>query len=408
VSSTRTLGEICTIQIGRTPSRSDSSLWDREKETGNVWVSIADMPTTGVRPEISDSKEHISDKAAPNVPSVSTGTLLLSFKLTIGRLAFAGRELRTNEAIAALSILDESGIAKEYLYWYLKSFDWEAIAVGDHKVKGKTLNKKKIASLPIRIPCRADQHRIVAKLDRAFAEIDRAIENAERGIEKSASILATERERLLVDRPDWECVSLGDLVDIKHGFAFKSEWFADHGDHVLLTPGNFYETGGYRYRGDKQKYYAGDIPADFVLKSGDLLVAMTEQAAGLLGSPLIVPDDGVYLHNQRLGLVQPFDTTRWHTGFFLHTFNTRHLRAAVHATASGVKVRHTSPKKLSAVSIWIPKNASEMDLVAQRLDAIAVEGKSFGQVYEKKLTALRALKQSILAETFSFPEDASA
>jgi type I restriction enzyme S subunit len=72
---------------------------------------------------------------------------------------------------------------------------------------------------------------------------------------------------------------------------------------VLLTPGNFYETGGYRDRGEKQKYYTGEIPSGYVLNQGELLVAMTEQAAGLLGSPILVPESGKFLHNQRLGLV---------------------------------------------------------------------------------------------------------
>ena len=58
----------------------------------------------------------------------------------------------------------------------------------------------------------------------------------------------------------------------------------------LLTPGNFYESGGYRDRGEKQKYYYGEIPRDYVLEKGDMLVAMTEQAAGLLGSPILIPE----------------------------------------------------------------------------------------------------------------------
>ena len=75
------------------------------------------------------------------------------------------------------------------------------------------------------------------------------------------------------------------------------------GDYALLTPGNYFESGGYRDRGEKQKYFTGSIPSDYILSEGDLLVAMTEQAAGLLGSPLLVPEPDRFLHNQRLGLV---------------------------------------------------------------------------------------------------------
>ena len=96
---------------------------------------------------------------------------------------------------------------------------------------------------------------------------------------------------------------LSGLCDIKHGFTFKSKYFTDQGDYVMLTPGNFYETGGYRDRGEKQKYYCGEIPNGFILEKGDMLVAMTEQAAGLLGSPILIPEPNKFLHNQRLGLV---------------------------------------------------------------------------------------------------------
>ena len=69
----------------------------------------------------------------------------------------------------------------------------------------------------------------------------------------------------------WLEKPLSKLCDIKHGFAFKSEFFTDSGDYTLLTPGNLYETGGYRDRDEKQKYYSGEIPDGFILSEGDLL-----------------------------------------------------------------------------------------------------------------------------------------
>jgi type I restriction enzyme S subunit len=80
--------------------------------------------------------------------------LLVSFKLTLGRLAFAGVDLRTNEAIAALNIKKEDEIIKEYLYHYLTFFDWDKLASGDVKVKGKTLNKTKLKEITIRYKTR--------------------------------------------------------------------------------------------------------------------------------------------------------------------------------------------------------------------------------------------------------------
>jgi hypothetical protein len=166
---TEKLGELCQIELGRTPARNKKDFWDEDRETENVWLSIADL-LNAERNVVSDSREYLSDKGAAITPIVKEGTLLVSFKLTLGRLAFAGRDLRTNEAIAALTILDEKKLSKKYLFYYLQFFDWAKAAEGDDKIKGKTLNKSKLKALQIHYPRRPDQDRIVATLEVAFTE----------------------------------------------------------------------------------------------------------------------------------------------------------------------------------------------------------------------------------------------
>jgi len=100
------LGDVCKIELGKTPYRKDRSYWDNEKQTKNTWLSIADLIHTENK-KVYNSKENISDKAVKISKIVKEGTLLLSFKLTLGRLAFAGKELFTNEAIAALTVKNE-------------------------------------------------------------------------------------------------------------------------------------------------------------------------------------------------------------------------------------------------------------------------------------------------------------
>jgi len=174
---TVSLSDVCNVSIGKTPPRGDKLYWDEEKITNNVWLSIADLSSSNDK-YISDSKEYLSNEGASLFKSVPKNTLIMSFKLSIGKLAFTKCELRTNEAIAALSILDESLVLKEFLYYYLSSLNWDVLAGHNQKVKGKTLNKKKLNALEITLPPLSEQQRIVAKLDAAFAEIDEAVENA--------------------------------------------------------------------------------------------------------------------------------------------------------------------------------------------------------------------------------------
>ena len=239
-------------------------------------------------------------------------------------------------------------------------------------------------------------------LDEAFDGIATAKANAEKNLQNARALFESHLNAVFTQRGDgWDEKPLADLCDIKHGFAFKSEFFTTEGDYVLLTPGNFYETGGYRDRGEKQKYYTGEIPPDFVLSEGDLLVAMTEQAAGLLGSPVLVPESDKFLHNQRLGLVTKKPGISWTNEFFFHVFNTQRVRKEIHASASGVKVRHTSPKKIGDVVVSFPSSESEQLAIDANLRELRGETQRLKSIYQRKLAALDELKKSLLHQAFN-------
>ena len=152
----------------------------------------------------------------------------------------------------------------------------------------------------------------------------------------------------------WPESKLGDFLEIRHGYAFQGEYFSNAGTHIVLTPGNFYDEGGFKHKSDKEKWYTGPIPSDYVLKEGDLIIAMTEQAEGLLGSSALISRSGIYLHNQRLGLVQVRDEKKADKRFLYYLFNSKSVRQQIRASASGTKVRHTAPARIADVNVRIP------------------------------------------------------
>jgi type I restriction enzyme S subunit len=152
----------------------------------------------------------------------------------------------------------------------------------------------------------------------------------------------------------WRECKLGDLLEIKHGYVFLGKHFANAGSHIVLTPGSFYDEGGFKDKAEKEKWYNGPIPTEYVLDAGDIVVAMTEQAEGLLGSSAIVPRSGVYLHNQRLGLVRLRDESKTDKRFVYYLFNTKSVRQQIRASASGVKIRHTAPTRIAEVRVGVP------------------------------------------------------
>ena len=153
----------------------------------------------------------------------------------------------------------------------------------------------------------------------------------------------------------WREIALGDAFTVKHGFAFKSAYFEDDGPHFVLTPGNFHEKGGFRSRLGKDRAYVGEFPEGYVLEKGDLIIAMTEQGPGLLGSSAIVPEGNRYLHNQRIGLVDSLDEKILNKRFLYHLFNTMGVRGKINGSASGTKVRHTSPERIYRVCVRVPE-----------------------------------------------------
>ena len=129
------------INIGKTPPRKEHK-WFSNNPADKIWVSIANMGNSGIF--ISDSSEYLTKEAVDrhNIIMVPRNTILLSFKLTVGRVAIADKELTTNEAIARFILSDDKYM--EYLYLYLKKYDYNSLgstssiatAVNSKTIKG--------------------------------------------------------------------------------------------------------------------------------------------------------------------------------------------------------------------------------------------------------------------------------
>ena len=149
--------EVFDLQMGKTPDRKTPQYFGGD----NVWVSIRDMN----KKEIFDSNEHITDAAvkATNIRKVKKGTVIMSFKLTVGKCAIAARDLYTNEAIMAFNLKDGFDISPDFLYYYLQGYKWEG---ANKAVMGMTLNKATISQHKIAFPTLFEQQSIVAELDK--------------------------------------------------------------------------------------------------------------------------------------------------------------------------------------------------------------------------------------------------
>ncbi len=156
--------DVNQFRIGKTPKRAEPKFWSPSEVP---WVSISDMTQGG---SIASTKEGVSAAAIAECFGGQTspaGTLIMSFKLTIGRCSFLGRDAVHNEAIVSIFPAMSAG---ESFSTYLSHALPLLSQLGDSKaaIKGNTLNSESIANLPIPLPPPMEQERIAAKLDRAL------------------------------------------------------------------------------------------------------------------------------------------------------------------------------------------------------------------------------------------------
>lgn len=136
------------IGIGKTPPRKEPEWFSDVKADNHVWLSIKDMGEAGTYSL--DSSEYLTDAAvnAKNVRRVPAGSVLLSFKLTVGRVKIAGCNMTTNEAIACFASDDKRKLA--YAYPYLRSFDYGKL--GSTSSIATAVNSKTVKAMPFAMP----------------------------------------------------------------------------------------------------------------------------------------------------------------------------------------------------------------------------------------------------------------
>jgi len=141
--------DVSGVAIGKTPPRKEPQ-WFSEKKTDVRWVSIKDMGESGTY--VQDTNEYLTEEAISkfNVRRIPNNTVILSFKMTVGRVAITDGEMLSNEAIAHFKLEDGASVFTEYLYLYLAGFDFESM--GSTSSIATAVNSKMIKIMPVLVP----------------------------------------------------------------------------------------------------------------------------------------------------------------------------------------------------------------------------------------------------------------
>ena len=203
------LSELFTLQMGKTPSRDNSSYW---KKSENNWISIADLTNSGKY--ISNTKETLSDSAVAEsgIKKIPANTVIMSFKLSLGKVAITEKEMYSNEAIMAFIDKGVEKISPEYLYYLLRAKDWSK---GTNKaVMGATLNKATLSTIKIQLHEYDNQLEIVNMLNRVSSSIDFRKQQLTK-LDELIKARFVEMFGDLVENPkQFPCVLLGSIMTV--------------------------------------------------------------------------------------------------------------------------------------------------------------------------------------------------
>lgn len=410
------LGEVCEINIGRTPERGNFKMWDKEKKTDNVWLSIADLNNTE-KGYISDSTEYVSDNAVPKMKLVKANTLLMSFKLTIGRCAITKRDLFTNEAIAALPILDKN-LDLFFLKYYLENFDWAKLTEGDVKVKGKTLNKEKLKEVPITLPPLEEQKRIVKILDEKFAMLETVKANAKANLQNAKDLFQSQLTKAFMEESNpstceeegaslqtshlpqhalkWEKKRLGDCTSIIGDGLHGTPKYDENGNYYFINGSNLTITDivftpeTKRVNETEYQKYKVELNENTVFLSinGSTLGKRT---AFYNNEPVILGKSACYI-NVKSNTLNKY--------FLRHFFSSDIFQEYAWKEKTGAAIPNLGLKAMRDLKIPLPP-LSEQKRIVKELDTLSEKVRQLQEIYTKQIADCDELKQSLLQKAFT-------
>ena len=336
------LGDICNIKIGRTPPRKQPQ-WFSESH-GIKWVSIKDMGNTGKY--ISQTSEFLTADAIKkfNIPIIPAGTLLMSFKLTVGRLGFTGHDMCSNEAIAQLPIKDSDIVDKNYLYYYLKNFNFDSLS--STSSIATAVNSRTVKDISVNLPPLYQQKKIADIL----SSLDEKIELNRHMNETLEQLGQALFRHYFVDNPaakSWDKKPLDEIANFLNGLAMQ-KYPKINGQPTLPVIKIREMSSGIT---DSTDIASANIPEEYIVRDGDLLFSWS----GTLMVKFWSGGDGAL--NQHLFKVTSDKYPEWLYYYWVkYHLDQFILIAKSKATTMG----HIQRKHLKHAEVIVPPNIEEM------------------------------------------------
>lgn len=339
------LSEIFDLQMGKTPSRNNSEYWNGN----NKWVSISDLGNCNKF--ISETKECISDKGImeSKIKIVPKNTVIMSFKLSIGKTAITAEDMYTNEAIMAFINKKKYDIDINYLYHLLSGYNWSE---GTNKaVLGLTLNKATLSQKKIPLPILKEQQKIAAVLDK----VSELIALRKKQLEKLDELVKSRFVEMFGDpvenNKNWKISQLVDIcTKLTDGTHFSPE---------------SYEFGEYKYITAKNIKFNGFDFSNITYVNKDVHTKIYSRCNPEYGDVLYIKDGvttGIAIVNT---LYEPFtmlssiallkQNRELVNGFYLcSVLNNQHMYDLIRSNMGGAAITRLTIQKINKITIPVP------------------------------------------------------
>ncbi|HMJ08598.1 MAG TPA: restriction endonuclease subunit S [Pyrinomonadaceae bacterium] len=397
----KSIGELCDLATGGTPSRSKPEYF----EGGTIkWLVSGDIH----RKEILDCEGRISEAGLQNsnaryLPINSVMIALNGQGKTRGTVAMLRTKATCNQSLVSIFPKDTKSLLPEYLFHNLRGrYDELRKITGDDGNDRRGLNMPLIRNIRIPVPPIEEQRQIIAILDEAFETIDETKQNTEKNLQNARQLFESHLQSVFTRRgAGWLEKPFEELIESNViGLTKSSGEQGDRKAYPYVKMNNITRDN----RFDFSNFACVDATAaevnKFRLQKGDFLFN-TRNSYELVGKSCIYDldsDDGVLFNNNIMRV-------RFKAGvdarFVLLAFSSRPVAEELNSLKSGTtNVSAIYFKDLKSLTIPIPP-VSEQRTIAAKTKSIAAETQRLESVYRRKLAALDELKKSLLHRAFS-------
>ena len=371
------LNEIFDLQMGKTPSRNNADYWTDGQYD---WVSIADLGS--YQKYVEDTKERISALAVQEsgIKSVPANTVIMSFKLSLGKTAITQEPVYTNEAIMAFIPTEKYAVLPDYFYYLFSAKDWTKGT--NRAVMGATLNKATLGAVSITVPPIDEQRKIAAILDK----VSDLIAKRRQQLDKLDEMVKARFVEMFGDpqnnEKNWKMRTFKEICTVRQGLQIPISKRLTHFEENCYE----YITVAYLH-GAKDKEYIKNPKSTVICTKDDVLMTRTGN------SGMVITNVAGVFHNNFFLI--DFDRDKYIKEFLVEYLNLDLIQTELKKRAGTSTIPDLNHSEFYKIAIYEPP----MDLQNQFAAFVNQTEKSKTTI-SRSLEKLETLKKALMQEYF--------